>query len=227
MQENLIKYLSQFVTEHRVNLFDEVLLKRTRYMTVVLEDIYQSHNTSAVLRSCDCFGVQDVHIVEGKNPYKVNPDIALGASQWLTLMNYNQSENNIINAIKSLKSKGYRIAATTPHTDDVTLDKFDISKGKFALLFGTEQGGLTKTAINMADEFIKIPMFGFTESFNISVSAAIIMHHLTLKLRNSDINHEFSKAEKLDLKELWLKNTIKHSDKIVKDYYKKNAINEL
>jgi len=226
MSNELIRYLSQFITEERFSLFNKIIKDRTRYMTVVLEDIFQPHNASAVLRSCDCFGVQDVHIIENENEYTVNPDVALGSSKWLNLNKYNKKENNTLYTINKLKEKGYRIIATTPHTDDVKLEDFDISKGKFALMFGSEQPGLSKTAMENADEFLRIPMYGFTESFNISVSAAIVLHHLSLKLRQSDINYKLTNIEQEEIISEWLKRSIKDSEKIIKKFLseKQNAL---
>ena len=169
--KDIIVFLQEFITENRLATFEKVLDNRTRYITVSLEDIYQSQNASAVLRTSDCFGIQDIHVIENKNKYNINPDVALGSSQWLNITKYNQEENNTLQAIQKLKEKGYRIVATTPHTDDVDLDSFDLTKGKIALFFGTELKGLSDLMIENADEYLKIPMYGFTESYNISVSA--------------------------------------------------------
>ncbi len=218
MNIELIQYLSRFITKERFSLFNKNIQDRTKYMTVVLEDIYQPHNASAVLRSCDCFGVQDVHIIENENEYSVNPDVALGSSKWLNLYKYNEFENNTLSTIHTLKEKGYRIIATTPHTNDVNLENFDVSKGKFALMFGSERPGLSDIAMNNADEFLKIPMYGFTESFNISVSAAIVLHHLSLKLRQSDINFKLTNIEQEEITLEWLKRSIKDSESIINKY---------
>lgn len=218
MTQKLIQHLKNIVTPERFDLFNQVIQNRTRYMTVVLEDIYQPHNASAVLRSCDCFGLQDVHIIENENEYIVNPDVALGSSKWLNLYRYNTEQNNTLRTINSLKKQGYRIIATTPHTNDVNLENFAVEKGKFALMFGSEKPGLSKIAMENADEFLKIPMYGFTESFNISVSAAIILHHLSLKLRNSGIAIYLSDREKDDIILKWLKQSIKKSDIIIKEF---------
>jgi len=219
MDKGLIEYLSTFVTENRLKQLKRVLEHRTRYLTVVLEDIYQSQNASAVLRTCDCFGVQDVHIIENRNEYKINPDVALGASKWLTLNYYKQKEDNTLDAIKKLKSSGYRIVATTPHTNDTDLEEFDLTKGKTALVFGTELTGISDIVMENADEFMKIPMYGFTESFNISVSAAISLHHLIYKLKNSDIPWQLSETQTDEILLEWLRKSIKKSDVIEKRYY--------
>ena len=222
IDSDLIKYLEQFITPKRVDLFHQVLNQRTRYITVVLEDIYQSQNASAVLRTADCLGIQDVHIIENKNNYTINPDVVLGASKWLNLVKYNVQENNTLDTIHKLKNEGYRIVATTPHKNDVNLDDFDLSRGKTALFFGTEMNGLTDLMINHADEYIKIPMVGFTESYNISVSAAIILHYLTLKLRNSKIDWQLSECEKKIILFDWLKKSIKKSSLLIDDFLSKN-----
>ena len=181
MQTDLLQYLSKYITPERLNLFNNIIKNRTKYITVVLEDIYQSQNASAVLRSCDCFGVQDVHIIENRNEFKLDTEVSLGSSKWLTLNKYNQKSNNSLAAIKHLKKKGYRIVATTPHTKDLLLPDYDIEVGKTALVFGSELPGISDIVWNEADQFLKIPMFGFTESFNISVSAAIVLHHPNAK----------------------------------------------
>jgi tRNA (guanosine-2'-O-)-methyltransferase len=218
MKEKLIRHLEQFVTVRRLNLINRVLEQRTRYLTVVLEDIFQPHNASAVLRSCDCFGIQDVHIIENRNTYQVNRDIALGAYKWLTLYKYNKEENNTLPALEKLKKQGYRIVATTPHSNGLPLEDFDLNKGKAALIFGTELGGLTDNVTGMADEFLTVPMVGFTESLNISVTVAIILHHLSNRLRKSAVQWKLSGPENLQIKLQWLKNSISRSDSIEKSF---------
>jgi len=203
----LLDYLMSFVTEERKKRFSEIIQYRTRYISVVLEDIYQSHNASAVLRTCDLTGIQDVHIIENKNEYEVNPEVALGSSKWLNLKKYNDTENNTLEAFKTLKEQGYSIVATTPHKDSKDLDSLDLNK-KVALVFGTELTGLSDIAIESADEYLRIPMYGFTESFNISVSAALCMFTLTQRLRKSDINWKLTNNEYNDILLDWARNSL-------------------
>ncbi|OFX59184.1 MAG: RNA methyltransferase, partial [Bacteroidetes bacterium GWA2_30_7] len=179
MSSSLFEFLAGFVTDRRKKIICDNIKERTRYITVVLEDIFQPQNASAVLRTCDCFGIQDVHIIENQNKYNINPDVVLGATQWLTIKNYNKNENNTLEALNNLKKNNYRIIATTLSENNVSLNDFQLNKGKIALFFGTELTGLSSEVINNADEFLKIPMYGFTESFNISVSAGIILHDLS------------------------------------------------
>jgi tRNA (guanosine-2'-O-)-methyltransferase len=218
---DLIKYLSQFVSENRLKKFDEIINERTRHITVVLEDIYQAHNASAVLRSCDCFGIQDVHFIENRNKYKISTDVDMGASSWLSIYRYSEKENNNTSScINSLKQKGYRIIATTPHEKDCTLDQLPIDN-KIALVFGTEIDGISEEVRNHADDFVRIPMYGFTESFNISVSAALSMYELTSRLRKSNNQYRLSEIEKEDILLDWMKSSIKRCDLIIKEYLKK------
>lgn len=223
MQENtteLIKYMERFVSERRKARLQDVLAERTRHMTVVLEDVYQAHNASAVLRSCDCFGVQDVHFIENRNKFKISEDVSMGSTQWLSITKYNKEENNTISCLQDLKKKGYRIIATTPHKDDCTIAELDVTK-PFALVFGTEIDGITETVFEMADEFVKIPMFGFTESFNISVCAALCMYELTSRIRAQKLPYTLSEKEKEEIYLEWLKASVAKSDLIVKDFMNK------
>ncbi len=221
-KQSLIKYLSEFISEDRWRLFQSVIQYRTRYITVALEDIYQPHNASAVLRSCDCFGVHDVHIIENRNVYTVNPGVSLGASKWLWMKKYNLLENNSLVAVDALRKAGYRIVATTPHTEDIELQDFDLDTGKVALFFGTEMQGLSSELLQNADEYLRIPMYGFTESFNISVSAAIILQNLTSRLRDSTIDWKLSDTDKQDILLQWIRATVKRCDLIEADFNKRN-----
>lgn len=219
LERELIEYLENFVSARRVKLFDKVLSDRTKYITVVLEDIFQPHNASAVLRTCDCLGIQEVNIIENRNEYNVNPDVALGSDKWLTLVKYRGKGNNTYEAYKNLRSRGYRIVATSLHERKaVSLDKFDLGKGPAALVFGTEMHGLSKQAIEWADEYLKIPMYGFTESYNISVSAAIIIYELLAKLRKSGLSWHLKEEDKTALKLNWLRNTIKKPELLEKKF---------
>lgn len=222
--ENLISRLSGLITDNRLELFHNVLNDRTKYITVALENIYQPHNASAVLRTADCFGIQDVHVIENDNAYNINPDVALGSYKWINLVRHNELKNNTLTAINHLKNDGYRIVATTPHTNDVSLDDFDLSAGKAALFFGTELNGLSNIVLENADEFLKIPMYGFTESFNISVSASIILHQLTKKLRSDMVNWNLSPIDRNRTLLKWLMNSIKKSDLVVDEYLSSNKI---
>ena len=219
--KELIEYFKTFITEQRLNKMENILSLRTRYLTVVLENIYQPHNASAVLRSCDGFGIQDVHIIENSNSYRVNPGVSLGTSQWLTMHNYSKEKENSKTAIETLKKTGYRIVATTPHREDKNLEIFDLPKGKIALFFGTEMHGLSDIVLENADEFMKIPMYGFVESFNISVSCALSLHNLSHRLRESDIDWTLNPKEKEEVLLEWMRKSVKNAASLEEEYYRR------
>jgi tRNA (guanosine-2'-O-)-methyltransferase len=216
-KKKYLDYLSGFITEQRRSRIDEIAKDRTRYLAIVLEDIYQPHNASAVLRSCDCFGIMDVHIIENEHTYKVNPDVALGSAQWLNLNIYHGFENNSRSCLEGLAGRGYRIVAATPHKSEVMIHELPLDQ-KTALVFGNELEGLSPAAMEMADAFVKIPMHGFTESLNISVSAAICMFSLTERLHKTDIPWQFTDEEMLDTRIEWIKNNIKKADIVEREY---------
>ena len=218
--EALIDHFLKCITDERKALFKKLIQKRTKYLTVVLENIYQPLNASAVLRSCDCFGIQDVHVIENYNEFKPDREVAMGASNWLTVNRYNKNENNTLDCIQSLKNKGYRIVATSPHNSQTDLINFNLSKGKTALFFGTELEGLSDVVLENADEHLHIPMYGFTESFNLSVSAAICLYEIRMKMEKENIKWHMTKDEKNQVLLNWLRYSIDRSEILEEDFLK-------
>lgn len=212
-------YLTQFVTPERKKRFEEVVGQRTRFITIVLENIFQPHNASAVLRSAECFGVQDIHIIENENKYNINPEIVLGAHQWLTIKRWNQQQNNTNQCLDYLKKKGYTIAATTIENNSISLKDF-FPETKTALVFGNEQNGISEIVQAKADVFVKIPMVGFTDSLNISVSAAIFCYHLTQWLKISNVKWQLKQREKNDLLLQWISNQLNNPDLLIEQFFK-------
>jgi len=209
-----LAYLEGFLTENRKERFQKVLENRTNHFTIAVEDVFQFHNTSAVMRSCEVFGIQEINIVEQRFGKDIDKEIAMGAQKWVDINRF----ENINNCIQNLKTKGYQIIATTPHDDSCLLHEFDISK-KSALFFGTEKEGLSEEVMKQADGFLKIPMVGFTESLNISVSAAIIIQDITSRLRLSNIDWQLTENELLEKRLAWAKNSIKDIKRIEERYY--------
>ena len=212
-----LEFLENILTDNRKERFANVLANRTNHFTVAMEDVFQLHNTSAVMRSCEVFGVQQLNVVEEKFGKSIDKEIAMGAQKWVDVNRF----ENISSCILDLKSKGYQIIATTPHENDCMLDDFDISK-KSAFFFGTERDGLSEEVLKNADGFLKIPMVGFTESLNISVSAAITLQNLCSRLRKSDIQWQLSEEEVLAKRLQWAKNSIKDIKRIEARYYEEN-----
>lgn len=215
----LIDFLSSFRSKERVEQLRKVLNKRTRYLTVLLENIDKPHNASAVIRSCECFGIQDVHLVDDLGTYGVNKKVVMGSSKWICLHKYNQEESNIEVALKELKRKKFRLVATVPNADAVTLENFDLEKGPAAFIFGTELTGVSPTVLDLADEFVHIPMVGFTESLNISVSAAILLQNLTHRLYKSKVSWNLSDLEKKHLLLEWLRKSTPKIESLENRYF--------
>ena len=210
-KEELYNQASQLLSDNKRQLFDRLAPLRTRHIAVVLENIYQSHNASAVLRSCDCFGVQDVHVVENLNPFNPAGDVAVGSSKWVDFYPH----PDIATAYQRLRDRGYRIVATTPHTDDTLISDLDVTVPT-ALVFGTELTGLTPEAISLADAYVKIPMYGFTESFNISVCAALSLFSLTERMRATpSIHWQLSPDEQVTLKLFWSMQVVRDGRKVM------------
>ena len=228
-----LAHLARFVTEQRMRLFERILDHRTRHLTVVLEDLYQPQNTSACLRTCDCFGVQDLHVIEHENRFRVHRDVALGATRWLTVHRESRQPNSTSACFERLRDAGYRIVATVPRPafrdpdqspaapqkpgrppvieippPPTPLDQYDITS-KTALVFGSELNGLSATALQQADERLVIPTVGFTESLNISVALAVVLQHLTWKLRQSSVDWQLYEQERLELKIAWARRTVR------------------
>lgn len=219
-QMQLLEYLETIITEERKERFIEVLQYRSKHFTVAVEDVFQLHNTSAVMRSCEVFGIQELNVIEQRFGKRIDKQIAMGAQKWVDIIRHQDS----LSCMDSLREKGYQIIATTPHNDSSFLEDFDISKPS-AIFFGTEKEGLSDEVMQNADGFLKIPMVGFTESLNISVSAAIIIQNLMQRLRASDINWKLTEDEILEKRLDWTRKSIKDIDFIERRFFEDNAKN--
>ena len=212
--QDLLTYLEGFITENRKEGFLRVLKNRTKHFTVAMEDVFQLHNTSAVMRSCEVFGIQELNVIEQKFGKSIDKEIAMGAEKWVDINRF----SSIQDCVTNLKRKGYQIIATTPHNDSCLLHEFDITKPS-ALFFGTERDGLSEEVMQQADGFLKIPMVGYTESLNISVSAAIIIQDVTNRLRQSDINWQLKDEEVLEKRLDWTRKSIKDIEFIERKFH--------
>jgi len=213
----LKEFMFNFLTDEKIKRFNEVVNNRTRHFTMVLEDVYQGQNTNAVIRSCEVFGVQDVHIIENKYRFEIVDDISMGSTQWVNLHRYNKTPDNTTDCIHELKKQGYKIIGTTPHQNDISLHEVDITQ-KAAFVMGTERNGLSDTALQLCDEYMKIPMAGFTESLNLSNCTAIILQHITDRLRRSNVNWQLSEEEKTKILIDWCFN-VTGRQKLLLEYF--------
>lgn len=210
MSQELLQYLEGFITSERKQRFEEILKFRTRYFTVAIEDVFQAHNTSAVIRSCDIFGIQDAHVIEQRYGKRLDKNIAMGAQKWVDVHRYETTSA----CMEKLKNQGYRIVATTPHRPTCDLFDLDIDQPS-VFFFGTERDGLSERVLEAADERLRIPMYGFTESLNISVSAAIILQHMTTRLRASAIPWGLSETEQFEKRLDWTRKSVRNVEDVL------------
>lgn len=205
--------LTAFVSDHKRALFDRLAPERTAHLTVVLEDAYQAQNASAVIRTCDLLGIRDVHAIERRNRFRMNHEVALGSEKWVNVVRHDQGEAPTRACIEALRAKGYRIIGTSPHRESHTPESLPLD-APVACCFGTELEGLSDELLGMCDATIRIPMHGFTESFNLSVSVGIIMYTLMRRLRESNIAWRMDDADVMALKLQWVRASLQDADAI-------------
>jgi tRNA (guanosine-2'-O-)-methyltransferase len=218
-ERRVLDHLAQFVSDHKKQGVERVLGNRTRYITVVLEDIFQSQNASAVIRTCECMGLQEVHIVENITKYSINPRVLKGANKWMSIQKHaSKKDNNTIACVSKLKEVGYSILALDPDEDGQSIFDVDVTSSKVALVFGNELRGLSPTALQQCDAKVRIPMYGFTESLNISVSVAICLSTLITRIRDSNVNAGLSIDEMDAIRLAWYRKIVRNSGVIEREF---------
>ena len=220
IQQNIIDYLSGFINEERRERLQQILRERTRHITVVLEDVYQPQNASAVVRTCECLGIQELHVIENLYEYRLNPAVVQGSSKWIDLIRHNREEQDNSRAcIEGLKQRGYRIVAMDPAPGGKTVDQLDVGK-KLALSFGSEEPGLSAGLMDLADDTVRIPIHGFTRSYNLSVSAGISLYALVTALRGSGADWQLEERDATDLYIKWLAQSTPAGEQLLENYLK-------
>lgn len=208
--------LLPFLSEERLNRFERVLSERTRHLTVVLENVFQSRNASAVMRSADGFGLQDVHLIEDVNPWVPNRGVSKGTNAWLTLHRYRSAADPTAACLERLRRHGYQIAVTSPHVDGYTVTELPIDR-PVAVVLGTEWQGVSERMLAEADLHVAIPMHGFAESLNISVAAAVTLHELNRRLRQQPRETwALREEEKALLRAQWAMASVRNARGILK-----------
>ena len=220
LRSELTVFLSQFVSEHKLQLMEQVLDQRTRYLTVVMEDLHQSQNTSAIVRTCECLGIQDVHIIEEQARYGTNKKVLKGSHYWVDLIKHKVKHVKAgpTAALEELKTQGYRILVTSVDPGSRPVQEIDVSQGKLAVVMGNELRGASGQAVQLADELVHIPMVGFTESFNVSVSAAIILSQLREKVMSIGDRWKLTEEERAELRLAWVRVMVKKSDVLEREF---------
>ena len=213
----LTRYLETYVTEAKRKQMHEVLAHRTRHVALVLENVFQPHNAAAAVRSCECFGFQDLHVIELHNDYRINPDVTMGGCKWVSLHHHNKEAGDTTAVLSSLKEQGYKIAATSLRPGCVALEELDLTD-PMAICFGTEEQGLSDEAHDLADVFVQIPSYGFTQSFNVSVSVALTLSSIRNRLEQSDIPWQLSEAEYEEFYLIWMMKTANRGHLLAKRF---------
>ncbi len=211
LQERL-DYMTQFLTEERKEVLRRTLASRTHYMRIMTENMFHPQNASAIMRHCEAFGIQQIHTVEDRCRFDPSVNIVRGTQKWVDVEHHDTTKE----ALEALKSEGYRIVATTPHRCSVTPETFDVTKGKFALVFGTEHAGISDEVIEAADDFLMIPMCGMVESLNVSASAAILIYMLSQRIRQQVDGWQLSDDEQLKLLTRWTMSSVRDFEGILR-----------
>lgn len=215
----LLAYLQGFMLPERIARFESVLTERTRYLTCVLENISDSHNSNAVMRSCECFGIQDVYVIDNGVKYKPARKVLKGSHKWLSIRKYYGEGDNSARCMADLKAKGYRIAATSLHASPLPVQDIPLDK-PLALVFGQEHIGISEIVQQQADLTLMIPMVGFTESLNISVAAGILLQQLSHRIRLQDKSlWQISEEEKDELRKNWTLRNLYRNELLIKRFY--------
>lgn len=218
-EHQLIQHFAKYITDHKKEFIQKVVDQRTRHVTVVLEDIYQSQNASAVVRTCECMGLQDVHIVENTTKYEVNTRVLKGSHKWMNLIRYkSRDRSNTDTCFEQLRKQQYTIYAADPTEDGISIHDLDPTDGRIAVVFGNELRGVSPHTLSQCDKKVRIPMYGFTESLNISVSVAITVNALISKLRQEEWKYGLSTEEKDELTLQWYRKVVRKSDVVEREF---------
>lgn len=183
----------------RLAEMQRVLGERTHWLTIVLEDVFQPHNSSAVLRTCECFGVQTVHVVECKRKFRISNQVAMGGAKWIDVERHAETAA----CLDQLRAQGYRTAAATLRPDASTLNQIPLDK-PLAVLIGHERKGLSEQAHESADVRFQLPMHGFTQSYNLSVFSSLCLYELTQRLRQSHHDWRLTAEQRERILTRWL-----------------------
>ena len=207
-----LDYMSQFLTDERREVLRRTVSQRTHYLRILTENTFHPQNASAIMRHCDAFGIQQIHTVEDRCKFDPSVNIVRGTQKWVDVEHHASTAE----ALAALKAEGYRIVATTPHRCSATPETFDVTKGKFALVFGTEHAGLSEEVVAAADDFLMIPMCGMVESLNVSASAAILIYMLSERVRQSVDGWQLTDSESLKLLTRWTISSVKDFEGILR-----------
>jgi tRNA (guanosine-2'-O-)-methyltransferase len=207
--EGFLKYLEGMMPESKMQKIAQVLPYRTRHVVTVIENVLDSNNTNAILRTSEALGIQEAHLVYGNIKYIPQKSVSKGAHLWMDTFKYGEEHcNNALECIRGLKNRGYQLAVTSPDGKCATED-LDICK-PIAVCFGQESKGISEVFINCADITIRLPQHGFTNSYNVAVAAGMVLMPIMKELRKSNIAWQLSHDEQKAIYHRWILNYTEH-----------------
>lgn len=214
--------LFDLLTEHKKNLFTTLIEYRTNHIAWLADNFYHEQNSSAIIRSADCFGYNTVFVIEDKYRFKVNEEIAMGAQKWVNTVIFQVGNVDYGQAIHAIKQSGYKLIAATPHINGLSVENLDIRK-PICIAMGSERHGHHPEILEEADGFVAIPMEGFSESLNVSVTAGVLMYTLKKRLKSEGIDWQLSDADKKRQILIWMLKTIPSAQKMVERWIQEEA----
>jgi len=177
--EAVCEALAPLLTAERIARIDQVLAARLGSVVTLVEDTYDPHNAAATIRTTEALGLGELHVIEPGERFSAAGGVTRGAHRWIDLVRWPAPEP----AFAALRARGFRVFATLPGAPE-TVDAVDVST-PLAVAFGNEHAGLTRAAIASCDGALGVPMFGFTESYNLSVTVALAMSRIAARRRSA------------------------------------------
>ncbi len=171
--------LEPLLTPERISRIDAVLAARLASVVPVVEDTYDPHNAAAAIRTTEAIGLCELHAIEPGARFSAARGVTRGAHRWIELVRWSSAED----AVAALHGRGFRVLATLPGAPH-SIEDVDVG-GPIAVAFGNEHAGLGARAIAACDGAIGVPMYGFTESFNLSVTVALAMSRIAARRRQA------------------------------------------
>lgn len=212
----IFEYLKQFLTEKRLYKIQYFSERSSDFVLPIIGDVYQFRNAAAIVRSVEACGFHKVVALEEENIFEPNLRVTKGADTWVEV----EKMSHQISSLQKIRERGYKILAVSPERNAKLLPDYNI-KEPTALVFGTEKEGVSEEFLDFADETLAIPMYGFTESFNVSVAAAICMYDFKQKLIKSDLDYFLKDEKLLQTRIRWAVNSIRSGEEILNQYLKK------
>lgn len=211
--EQTFHYLSRFLTPERLAKIEYYAAESSDFVLPVMEDVYQFRNAAAIIRSVEACGFHKVVAMETRNVFDPNLTVTKGAENWVEV----EKMPHTMDSLQEIKNRGYRMVAVSPEKNAGMLPDLVIAE-PVALIFGTEWQGVSDDFLDFCDETLAIPMYGFTQSYNVSVAAAICCYDLKQKLLRSGIGYKLNEEKRMELMIRWAVRSIPSGEQILHNF---------